>query len=1115
MAANNLGTAYIKIAPQMEGIQGAITRGLQGAVKSSTVAASALGTAISMGVSKAVSAVTNSIEGAIKRVDTLNTFPKIMKNLGYSAEESSGAVNKLSERIEGLPTTLDEIVTYTQRLASSTGNLNKGMKNATSIAIAFNDAALAGGKGQEEANRAFEQFVQVVSRGRPTMQDWKIMLEVMPGQLKQMAKYMGENNDSFKEYAKTAKKTVDQLDGMDLYEWISENKSANAKERLDQFTTALVELDEKGGSGITSFKDQVGDATQTIGTAMRLIPVRIMKAVADIIQSFDTKAIYSAIDKFSSSFKGVAQWIIKYMIPPIKDYLLPALKTVIGMIAKVFETIGKNEFLSKVLAGVIYGLVGLKAVKSVVPIIKTAGNAVGGLLSKLNIFKGANSLGSGIGGIVASILKPLGSTEVLKGAASAALVAAGVWAFAEGIAKVSSAYIDWGKVALLEVNMAIITAVIAAIGALAGTGAIIGGVATAVISGGLWLFASALADITPKLDSIKWESIYALTGHIATISAILTAIVGLSLIGAVGSVANAVIGGGLLVAAWGLAEASKYAKNVKVKDISKLTLAIGEVSTVLGILMPLEALGAIGSVCDAVISGGILVAAMALEETAKHTKGLDGNTFKSLTDCLGQVSSALAIAAMWSGFGALGALFNDAISGGLLVAVLALEEASAHVKSIKEDDYKRLSQVFKEISSWETGGILSTFGKMLSSGNLKNVANHVLETAQILNRVPALPKDEKINRLKEVIKNISEIEIKGSGLFENRGGAAEELEKIVRHIVNIGTLLQALQWIDYDKVARLVDCIKIFDRIDDNAKNGIMRLSEAKDSFMNILVITATLTKVPDNLPSRAQLLVNALKKVAGFNAEAVSIQAAANAVGKLLAALVTALQNGEQRMIDAGKNLATKVRDGVGSMTDKFADVAKNLQGAFWGGLESKLNDEYNQGKALAGKVKEGVDALINNGSFKASGVNAGNGVINGLKSTYLTAYTAGRNLASKLIQGVKDRGKEGSPWKTTFESGQFAGLGLAEGLLDTKSDVTRAAEALADAAQDALGLDTRGYDSSLGFTHLNAQTALTSGMMSSGGHVTQYNTFNQVDTNLDMNEISKRLGWQVSVAL
>ena len=397
MAANNLGTAYIKIAPQMEGIQGAITRGLQSAVKSSTASATALGTAISMGVSKSISAVTNSLDYAIKRVDTLAVFPKIMKNLGFEADESESAVSKLSSRIEGLPTTLDEIVTYTQRLASSTGNLNKGMKNATSIAIAFNDAALAGGKGQEEANRAFEQFVQVVSRGRPTMQDWKIMLEVMPGQLKQMAKYMGENNDSLKEYAKQAGKTADQLDGMDLYEWISADKNAYAKERLDEFTTALVELDEKGGNGITSFKDQVGDATKTIGNAMRLIPIRIGKALGEVVAAFGQGDIYDAVDKFTSSFSDIGKWIAQNIVPVVKNNLIPVFKEILKVIKGVVEFIAQNKWVQTFLLGILQTMLAFKAisiVKSAItgiitPVIDLAKN----MGSAASAFKAAHAAG--------------------------------------------------------------------------------------------------------------------------------------------------------------------------------------------------------------------------------------------------------------------------------------------------------------------------------------------------------------------------------------------------------------------------------------------------------------------------------------------------------------------------------------------------------------------------------------------------------------------------------------------------------------------------------------------------------------------------------------------------
>lgn len=390
-SANNLGTAYIRIAPQMQGIQSTITKQLGGLGSSVGTqfsnnftakfgkAAGAIAGVTAMATQKAVGAIANSFDKAVSRADTLNVFPKIMKNLGFETEESSSALNKLSDRIEGLPTTLDEIVTYTQRLASSTGTLNKGMYNATNLAIAFNDAALAGGKGQYEANRAFEQFVQVVSRSRPSMQDWKIMMEVMPGQLKQMAKYMGQNNKSLQAYAKDAKKTVDQLDGMDLYAWISEDKNAYAKERLADLQKAMIDLDNKGGAGIVAFKDQVSDATHTIGTAIRLIPVRITKALAQVIQAFGTGDIYTTLDNFTSSFKKVGDFIARYIVPPIKNEVIPVLKNIIGVIKNVIKWVFETEETRKILGALLKAFIAFKAITGVLSTVKAFGAIIGGI----------------------------------------------------------------------------------------------------------------------------------------------------------------------------------------------------------------------------------------------------------------------------------------------------------------------------------------------------------------------------------------------------------------------------------------------------------------------------------------------------------------------------------------------------------------------------------------------------------------------------------------------------------------------------------------------------------------------------------------------------------------
>ena len=59
-------------------------------------------------ISSAMNTITNSIDGAISRYDTLNNFPKVMSNLGISFEDSSESIEKMSNKLSGLPTTLDE-----------------------------------------------------------------------------------------------------------------------------------------------------------------------------------------------------------------------------------------------------------------------------------------------------------------------------------------------------------------------------------------------------------------------------------------------------------------------------------------------------------------------------------------------------------------------------------------------------------------------------------------------------------------------------------------------------------------------------------------------------------------------------------------------------------------------------------------------------------------------------------------------------------------------------------------------------------------------------------------------------------------------------------------------
>src|SRR5690554_3463873 len=71
--------------------------------------------------SKGIDMVSSAIDGAISRYDTLNNFPRVMQQMGFDAKESEKAINKLSDGIQGLPTTLDSVASTAQRIAVMTG----------------------------------------------------------------------------------------------------------------------------------------------------------------------------------------------------------------------------------------------------------------------------------------------------------------------------------------------------------------------------------------------------------------------------------------------------------------------------------------------------------------------------------------------------------------------------------------------------------------------------------------------------------------------------------------------------------------------------------------------------------------------------------------------------------------------------------------------------------------------------------------------------------------------------------------------------------------------------------------------------------------------------------
>ena len=285
------------------------TKPLGGFTSAVAKIASAIGVTKIIGAS--FDAVKDSVSGAVSRFDTLNKYPVVMKALGYSASDVARSTKTLSDGIDGLPTSLDEVSKSAQQLAPLTGGANKAAESA----IALNNAFLASGASTADASRGLEQYTQMLATGKVDLMSWRTLEETMPIALRKTANAFGftgksAENDLFKAL-QSGQITMDQLNN----KFIELNKGQNgfaslAKKNSAGIGTSFANLKTAVVKGLANMLTAIDTGLQNSGLPKMAVMIDSLKGAINSAFGMMNKAVSSAIPAILSALKPFSVLIL-------------------------------------------------------------------------------------------------------------------------------------------------------------------------------------------------------------------------------------------------------------------------------------------------------------------------------------------------------------------------------------------------------------------------------------------------------------------------------------------------------------------------------------------------------------------------------------------------------------------------------------------------------------------------------------------------------------------------------------------------------------------------------------------------------------------------------------
>lgn len=310
------------------------------------------------------STILGNVDAAIKRVDTLSNYSRVMSNLGVGSVQANASIQKLSNKLIGLPTTLDDASGAVQRFTSVNSNISR----STDMFLALNNAILAGGASSEIQKSALEQLSQSYAKGKPDMFEWRSAMTAMPAQMKQVAEAMGFVNASA------------------LGEALR-----NGTVSMDQFMDTIMKLNTQGINGYQSFEEQARNATGGISTSIANMRTAIVRCMSEVMNTIGQSNIAGFFTNIAKAINSCVPYVVAFT---------KVVMVAVGYLTALFG--GKSKKLSSSFGGVSNNAK------------KAAGNT-GALAKKMNdASDSSQKLSKGASGTGRGLKKAAGNASKLK-----------------------------------------------------------------------------------------------------------------------------------------------------------------------------------------------------------------------------------------------------------------------------------------------------------------------------------------------------------------------------------------------------------------------------------------------------------------------------------------------------------------------------------------------------------------------------------------------------------------------------------------------------------------------------------------------------------------------------